>query len=116
MEFTQEQKLYAEIVQRAWEDDQFKADLVANPVAAIEQLTGQSLNLPKGKTLVVRDQTDGEKVYINIPAKPNTEDVELNEDQLEAVAGGADRPWYDIQGHVIDAGFAAGVAIYKALQ
>ncbi|MCC5613119.1 NHLP leader peptide family RiPP precursor [Nostoc sp. CHAB 5834] len=89
MEFTQEQKLYARIVQKAWEDAQFKADLTANPVAAIERLTGQKVDLPQGKTLVVRDQTDETAVYINIPTKPNTEDVELNEDQLEAVAGGA---------------------------
>lgn len=88
MEFTQEQKLYAEIVHKAWEDAQFKSELVADPAAAIEKLTGQKLNLPQGKTLVVRDQTDEQTVYINIPAKPNTEDVELNEDQLEAVAGG----------------------------
>ena len=88
MEFTQEQKLYGEIVQKAWDDAQFKSELVANPVAAIEKLTGQKLNLPQGKTLVVRDQTDETTVYINLPAKPNTEDVELNEDQLEAVAGG----------------------------
>ena len=88
MKFTQEQKLYGEIVQKAWEDAQFRSELVANPVAAIEKLTGKKLNLPAGKTLVVRDQTDEETVYINLPAKPNTEDVELNEDQLEAVAGG----------------------------
>jgi hypothetical protein len=36
----------------------------------------------------VRDQTDESTVYINIPAKLNTEDVELNEEQLEVVAGG----------------------------
>lgn len=89
MEFTREQKLYAEVVQKVWEDAQFKSELVANPTAAIEKLTGHKLNLPEGKTLVVRDQTDESTVYINLPAKPNTEDVELNEDQLEAVAGGA---------------------------
>lgn len=89
MEFTQEQKLYGEVVQKAWEDTQFKSELVANPVEAIEKLTGKKLNLPEGKTLVVRDQTDETTVYINLPAKPNTEDVELNEEQLEAVAGGA---------------------------
>ncbi|GAB3224864.1 NHLP leader peptide family RiPP precursor [Spirosoma arcticum] len=88
MEFTQEQKLYGEVVQKAWEDAQFKSELMANPVAAIEKLTGQKLNLPQGKTLVVRDQTDETTVYINLPTKPNTEDMELNEDQLEAVAGG----------------------------
>ncbi len=88
MEFTQEQKLYAEIVQKAWEDAQFKSELVANPAEAIEKLTGQKLNLPQGKTLVVRDQTDEATVYINLPAKPNTEDAELSEEQLEVVAGG----------------------------
>ncbi|MCK8496022.1 NHLP leader peptide family RiPP precursor [Spirosoma sp. RP8] len=89
MKFTQEQKLYAEIVHKAWDDAQFKAELIANPVAAIEKLTGQKISLPQGKTLVVSNQTDASTVYINIPAKPNTEDVELNEDQLEAVSGGA---------------------------
>ncbi|KAB7725720.1 NHLP leader peptide family natural product precursor [Rudanella paleaurantiibacter] len=92
MEFTQEQKLYGEIVQKAWEDTQFKSELMADPVGAIEKLTGQKLNLPQGKTLVVRDQTDESTVYINIPAKPATEDVELNEEQLETVAGGATFP------------------------
>ena len=87
MEFTQEQKLYAEVVQKAWEDSKFKSELIANPVAAIEKLTGQKLNLPTGKTLVVRDQTDESALYINIPAMPQV-DAELNEEQLEAVAGG----------------------------
>ncbi|HEX8378602.1 MAG TPA: NHLP leader peptide family RiPP precursor [Pedobacter sp.] len=74
---------------KAWEDPQFKSELMANPAEAIEKATGHKLNLPAGKTLVVRDQTDESTVYINIPAKLNTEDVELNENQLEAVAGGA---------------------------
>lgn len=90
MEFTQEQKSYAEIVQKAWESPEFKKELTANPVAAIEQFLGKKLDLPTGKTLVVRDQTDESKVYINIPAKPNLEDMELNEEQLEVVAGGTE--------------------------
>jgi hypothetical protein len=89
MEFTPEQKLYAEIVQKAWEDTAFKKELVANPLATIEKFTGKKMNLPEGKTLVVRDQTDESTVYINIPANSqNPVDVELNEEQLEAVAGG----------------------------
>ena len=87
MELTQEQKLYAEIVQKAWEDTQFKKELIANPIQAIEQLTGQKLNIPEGKTLVVRDQTDDSTLYINIPAMPNI-DAELDEKQLEMVSGG----------------------------
>ena len=88
MEFTQDQKVYAEIVQKAWEDAEFKKELLSNPVAAIEKLTGKKLNLPEGKTLVVRDQTDDATIYINIPSKVEL-DAELNEEQLEAVAGGA---------------------------
>lgn len=88
MEFTQEQKLYAEIVRKAWDDAEFKKELVANPVGAIEKLTGKKINLPEGKTLVVRDQTDDSTVYINIPAIPQM-DGELSEEQLEVVAGGA---------------------------
>ncbi|MEM6718282.1 MAG: NHLP leader peptide family RiPP precursor [Bacteroidota bacterium] len=94
MDFTQEQKIYAQVVNKAWEDEAFKQELVANPVEAIEKLTGTKLELPEGKTLVVRDQTNESKFYINIPASTN-EDVELSEEQLEAVAGGA-RQWGDL--------------------
>src|SRR5258705_13780949 len=89
MEITQEQKLYAEVVQKAWEDAEFKKELVANPIAAIEKFIGKKLNLPEGKTLVVRDQTDESAIYINIPVAPkHSGDTQLSEEQLEAVAGG----------------------------
>ncbi|GAA4043611.1 hypothetical protein GCM10022409_32020 [Hymenobacter glaciei] len=70
MEFTESQKVYAKVVQKAWEDAQFKQELMASPVEAIEKLTGEKLNLSEGQTLVVRDQTDESTVYINIPAQP----------------------------------------------
>jgi hypothetical protein len=89
MEFTQEQKVYGEIVQKAWEDAEFKKELVANPVATIEKFIGKKLNLPEGKTLVVKDQTDESAVYINIPvAAKQPVDAQLSEEQLEAVSGG----------------------------
>ncbi len=88
MKSTQEQKLFQDVVQKAWEDADFKKELVANPVAAIEELTGVKLNLPEGKTIVVRDQTDQSTVYVNIPAQQEMDDVELSEEQLEEVAGG----------------------------
>ena len=89
MEFTQEEKVYAEIVHKAWEDAEFKKELIANPVATIEKFIGKKMNLPNGKTLVVRDQTDESAVYINIPAESSQSvDAELSEEQLEAVSGG----------------------------
>ncbi|MGH1387216.1 NHLP leader peptide family RiPP precursor [Kordia sp.] len=95
MKLTQEQELYQKIVQRAWEDAEYKKELIANPLAAIEKLTGIKLNIPSDKTIVVNDQTDASNVYINIPVEQNMEDIELNEDQLEAIAGGKAR-YYDI--------------------
>ncbi len=88
MKLTQEEELYQKVVQKAWEDAEFKTELIANPLKAIENLSRIKLNIPSGMTIVVNDQTDASKVYINIPVKQRMDDVELNEDQLEAVAGG----------------------------
>ncbi len=90
MEPTKEQKLFETIVRKAWEDTVFKQELIANPVNAIENLTGKRVKLPEGKTIEVLDQTDASVVYINIPARPNMDDMELNEEQLEIIAGGGD--------------------------
>ncbi len=87
-EVTQSEKLFSNIVEKAWDDAQFKKELVANPVAAIEKLSGERLNL-EGKRIVVRDQSDASVTYINIPAMPEIDEIELTEEQLEAVAGGA---------------------------
>lgn len=73
------------IIAKAWEDEAFKAALLDNPVSAIESLSGKSLDL-KGKKIVVADQSDSSTMYINIPHNPA--DVELTEEELEAVAGG----------------------------
>lgn len=88
MEFTNEEQLFQQVITEAWENAEFKAELLVNPVAAIEKLTGRSLTLPEGKTLVVRDQTADNTMFINIPAKEEVEDVELSDEQLEAVSGG----------------------------
>ena len=88
MELTKEQAVFQKVIQKAWEDASFKQELIANPVEAIERVTGAKLNIEEGKTLVVRDQTNESTIYINIPARQELEDIELNEEQLEAVAGG----------------------------
>jgi len=113
MEFTKEQKFYAEIVQKAWDDAEFKKELIANPIAAIEELTGKKLNIPKGKTLVVRDQTDDSIIYINIPTNQNAGDIELNGEQLDAVAGGMITP-FEIEGGGIG-GELTGMVQFKKI-
>ena len=87
MELTRAQEVLQQVINEAWENETFKTELMANPLVAIEKLTGQQLDL-KDKELVVRDQTDENTIYINIPAEEHLEDLELTEEQLEAVAGG----------------------------
>ncbi len=96
MELTNEQKKSQELLQkviyRAWEDEAFKQELLVNPIEAIKKATGETVYLPKDKTLIVRDQTNESTIYINIPAESNMEDIELNEEQLEFIAGGGAWP------------------------
>jgi hypothetical protein len=106
MEFTQEQKLNAQVVQRAWDDAQFMKELISNPVEVMEKLTGQKINLSEGQKLVVVDQTNESTVYFNIPRKIDFNSLELTEEQLEMVAGGLTPALYF--------GFAAGVAVWAA--
>ncbi|RZS99436.1 class IIb bacteriocin, lactobin A/cerein 7B family [Aquimarina brevivitae] len=76
------------LTQKAWESEEFKNRLINDPVATIEEFTGKDLSDLKGKKVVVTDQTSEDVVYINLPAKPNMDELELTEEQLEQVAGG----------------------------
>jgi hypothetical protein len=109
MEITQEQKLNAQIIQRAWDDAKFKSELLANPVEVMEKLTGRKLNLQEGQKLVVVDQTNESTVYFNIPKKVGLETLELTEEELEQVAGGITPTFF-----AFAYGFTVGVAIWAA--
>lgn len=93
------QEFVEALVQKAWDSETFKQQLLNDPVAAIEAVTGKPMNLPAGKRIVVRDQSTEGVVYINIPAKPNMDELELTDEQLEQVAGGAseDNGWNPIK-------------------
>ncbi|WP_124019390.1 class IIb bacteriocin, lactobin A/cerein 7B family [Flavobacterium hydrophilum] len=79
-------ELMKTLAQKAWESTAFKEQLVNNPVATIEQVTGKTL--PTDKKIIVDDQTDESVIYFNIPAKVNFDELELTEEQLEMIAGG----------------------------
>lgn len=87
------QEIIQTVISKAWEDSNFRKELIADPVAAIERLSGVKIVLPEGKTLVIADQTDKSKVYLNIPAEPEMENMELTEEQLESIAGGKHQIW-----------------------
>jgi ABC-type bacteriocin/lantibiotic exporter with double-glycine peptidase domain len=90
------QQVIQKVISKAWEDSKFRKELLGNPVEAIEKLTGVKIVLPEGKELVVVDQTDKSKVYVNLPAEPEIDNLELTEDQLEAIAGGEQMMWKNL--------------------
>jgi ABC-type bacteriocin/lantibiotic exporter with double-glycine peptidase domain len=92
MEHKKQQVLQA-IISKAWEDTNFRKALISNPIEEIEKLTGVKVELPEGRELVIMDQTDKSKVYVNIPAEPEMENMELSEEQLENIAGGGQVMW-----------------------
>ncbi len=98
MELTENQEVFRKSLEnalgKAWDDESFKKELIASPLRAIEDLTGEKLNLKEGVKIVVLDQTDPSTFYFNIPTRPNLEDIELTEDQLGLVAGGIINPTY----------------------
>lgn len=90
------QEVVEAIISKSWEDENFRKELLAEPIKAIEKLTGVKVVLPEGKSLVITDQTDKSKIYVNIPAEPEIENMELTEEQLETIAGGGQKIWSDL--------------------
>lgn len=79
--------LHKEIVTKAWEDETFKKQLIDNPIETIKKVTENHLDFVS-KKVVVEDQTDKNKIYLNLPQKLDFENMELSEEQLEKIAGG----------------------------
>ena len=88
MEYSKDQKILQRVLTEAWNNPTYKAELIANPTEAVKNLTGENFTLPEGKTLEVCDQSNVDKVYLNISPRPNFDNVELTDHQLEEVAGG----------------------------
>ena len=83
------QEFLAEIYREFWRNESFREKLLEDPVQTLNEFTGRKAHLPKGKKIVIEDQTNPNHIYLNLPVKPILDDVELNEDQLELVTGGA---------------------------
>jgi hypothetical protein len=95
------QEVLQTIISKAWEDTNFRKALISNPIVEIEKLTGVKVELPEGRELVIMDQTDKSKVYVNIPAEPDMENMELTEEQLENIAGGGKKIWNELVNKIL---------------
>ena len=81
------QQLIAPLVERTYTDAAFKAEFIANPSEVIQRETGASFELPEKVDFVVLDQSNPYAVYIPLPV--NEESIELSDEELELIAGGA---------------------------
>ncbi|MCK8496019.1 class IIb bacteriocin, lactobin A/cerein 7B family [Spirosoma sp. RP8] len=105
-----------ELIEKSFKNSSFKSDLLDNPHAAIEALYGTVIS--KEVNIVVEDQSDPAYIYINIPAKPNLDEVELTDEQLEMVSGGEVLASVGVGALIVGAGLlgaAIGYGICKAI-
>lgn len=89
MRLSKNQKIVSKVLEKVWEDEGFKHELIDDPTTVIKEAFGEELDLPEGKSLVVVDQTDDSKLYFNLQPKPDMDEIELTDEQLELIAGGA---------------------------
>ena len=80
------QEMEALIVQRAWKDEAFRAEFLADAKGTIEKYSGQKL---PADINVLALAEDDKTIHFVIPAKPAQAD-ELSDEDLEKVAGGID--------------------------
>jgi hypothetical protein len=76
---------FGKIIAKAWRDPAFKAELIANPAAALK---AEGIDVPAGMAVTVLENTD-KQFHLVLP--PVATD-ELSDEALDGVAGGA---WYD---------------------
>ena len=79
-------QMEALIVQRAWKDEAFRAEFLADAKGTIEKYSGQKLPT---ELKVVALAEDDKTIHFVIPPEPANAD-ELSDEDLEKVAGGVD--------------------------
>lgn len=89
MRLSKNQKIVSKVLEKVWDDEGFKHELIKDPTTVIKETFGEELDLPAGKSLVVVDQTDNSKIYFNLKPEPDMDEIELTDEQLELIAGGA---------------------------
>ena len=75
------EELYAEIVEKAREDEMFKVELLTDPAKVLAE---KGVRLPSGLTLCIHENTQ-DTVHLVLPFEDSDE---LDDDALDGVSGG----------------------------
>ena len=71
------------IIAKAWRDPAFKAELIANPAAALK---AEGIDVPAGMTVTVVENTD-KLFHLVLPPVPSDE---LSDEALDVAVGGSE--------------------------
>jgi hypothetical protein len=80
------QQLRAQLIEKAWNDPEFKAKVVRDPKGMLEQYLGKAL--PQDVKIYVHEE-DNNTLHFSIPPTPSKM-AELSDDDLAKVAGGTE--------------------------
>jgi hypothetical protein len=81
------QDLEAQLIERAWQDEAFRQELLCNPKAVIEGELDKEL--PENLQITVLEETSN-LIYLVLPANPDQlVEQELSAEELDLVAGGS---------------------------
>ncbi len=89
------QKAYGKLVAKAWSDDEFKVELLSDPMRVFKE---NSIEVPEGIEVRMVENT-ADTMHFILPPKPSDE---LSDEQLESAAGGlcgwkpGDDGWYPV--------------------
>ncbi len=80
------QEIEAEIIKKAWEDDKFRQELLANPKATLTKMF--NVDFPEELKFEIHEESPT-RMHLVLPAKPDMSGSrELSDNDLEAVSGG----------------------------
>ena len=80
----EQQVLWGKVVAQAWNDDDYKARLIAEPRSALAEA---GYEIPDNLTVSVVEQQPGHVVFA-LPPRPAGIDSPIGDDSLDQVAGG----------------------------